>query len=148
MMSTLKRAIEIATIAHAGQVDKGGRPYIDHPLRVMANVESETAKIVAVLHDVLEDCPTFTLGTFQREGFSEEVLSALLLLTKIPTEKEPYLDYIGRIAKHRLAAKVKLADLYDNSDLTRLGREASELDVKRNQKYIAAICILEAALAE
>lgn len=146
-MSNLYRAIKIAYEAHAGQVDKGGNPYIDHPLRVMASVETEEAKIVAVLHDVLEDCPGYTADTFRQAGFSEEIVAALLLLTKIPSDKELYLDYIARIGKHRLAAKVKLADLLDNSDLTRLGREPSEFDIRRNQKYIAAICTLEAALA-
>lgn len=58
-MSDLNRAIEIATLAHAGQVDKGGAPYIMHPIRVMLAMDTEEARIVAVLHDVLEDCPDY-----------------------------------------------------------------------------------------
>ena len=150
-MSNLYRALTIAFEAHAGQVDKGGKPYIDHPLRVMMaqDPDDEPAKIVAVLHDVVEDCPTWTLERLRREGFGLEVLSALALVTKPPVgtnDPREYLSYIKRISRYPLAAKVKLADLRDNADLTRLGREPSAWDITRNKKYVAAICILEDAL--
>jgi len=140
-MSTLQRAIEIATIAHKDQVDKAGKPYIDHPLRVMQAVEGEDAKIVAVLHDVLEDCPTFTLDYLRSEGFSQEVLVALAHITK--TELDTYRAYIKRVSNNRLATQVKLADLKDNSDLTRLGREITERDVRRIFRYAWATEYLE-----
>lgn len=79
-MSTLERAIEIATEAHKGQVDKSGKEYIGHPLRVMEMGKTEEEKIVGVLHDVVED----TDWTFERlaeEGFSDEVIAALKCVT-------------------------------------------------------------------
>lgn len=147
-MSNLYRAIKIAYEAHAGQVDKGGRDYIDHPLRVMMaqDPDDEPARIVAVLHDVIEDCPAWDLERLRREGFAPEILVALALVTKNQAEKDAYLAYIKKIGRNRLAAKVKLADLRDNADLTRLGREASPWDIKRNEKYVAAICYLEDVL--
>ena len=140
-MSTLTRAIEIAAVAHKNQVDKGGAPYIDHVLRVMQAVEGDDAKIVAVLHDVLEDCAAFTLDYFKSEGFSQEILVALAHITKTPFDD--YEGYIRRVGRNRLATIVKLADLADNTDLTRLRREATPQDIKRNQKYYAAIDYLE-----
>lgn len=80
-MSTLEQAIIIAATYHSGQKDKGGAPYILHPLAVMARVGSETEKIVAVLHDVLEDT-SMTAGELAARGFSAEILSALDVLTK------------------------------------------------------------------
>jgi (p)ppGpp synthase/HD superfamily hydrolase len=80
-MSTLERAIQIATEAHKGQLDKSGKDYIGHPLRVMEMGRSEQEKIVGVLHDVVED----TDRTFERlgaEGFSEEIIAALRCVTK------------------------------------------------------------------
>jgi (p)ppGpp synthase/HD superfamily hydrolase len=93
-VSDLKRAIEIAREAHFGQVDKGGANYIDHPLRVMERVDGEHAKIVAVLHDVVEDCPDWTFNRLREEGFAEVILLALESVTKRPLEGyfEPHRD--------------------------------------------------------
>ena len=76
-MSTIKRAIEIATEAHAGQVDKAGAPYIQHPLRVMRHMTTDEERIVAVLHDVVEDSKKWDLAQLRVEGFPEEVLRAI-----------------------------------------------------------------------
>ena len=76
-MSTLERAIVIAAEAHAGITDKGGAPYILHPLRMMMDLTSAEERIVAVLHDVCEDCPGWTFERLRGEGFSEEILAAL-----------------------------------------------------------------------
>ena len=75
-MSTLPKAIEIATQAHAGQVDKSGKDYIGHPLRVMEMGKTEEEKIVGVLHDVVEDTD-WTFERLEAEGFSKEVIDAL-----------------------------------------------------------------------
>ena len=77
----LERAIEIAVEAHKGQVDKGGSPYILHPFRVMMSVDLELEKIVAVLHDVVEDS-NWTFEALLAEGFSIEVIEALKSVTK------------------------------------------------------------------
>ena len=81
-MSTLERAIVIAAEAHAGITDKGGAPYILHPLRMMMDLTSAEERIVAVLHDVCEDCPGRTFERLRGEGFSEEILAALDSVTK------------------------------------------------------------------
>ena len=75
-MSTLERAIVIAAEAHAGMTDKAGAPYILHPLRMMMDLTSPEERIVAVLHDVCEDCPGWTFERLRGEGFSEEILAA------------------------------------------------------------------------
>jgi (p)ppGpp synthase/HD superfamily hydrolase len=136
----LKRAIEIAVQAHKGQVDKAGQPYILHPLRVMMNVHSDNAKIVAVLHDVIEDS-NLTLADLIIEEFSLDIVDALRLLTKRRYDK--YFDYIHNIkdSKNNLAILVKLADLEDNMDMSRL-KETTEQDEKRYKKYLDAKCIL------
>src|SRR5262245_45562627 len=90
-MSNLETAIRIAVTAHAGQKDKGGAPYITHPLRLMAAVESDDAKIVAVLHDVVEDT-SVTLDDLRREGFSDKLLAAVACVTH--QREMPYVDYV------------------------------------------------------
>ena len=127
-MSTLEKAIEIATEAHQGQLDKAGRDYIGHPLRVMEMGKTEEEKIVGVLHDVIED----TDWTFERlaeEGFSDEVIAALKCVTKT-SENENYDDFINRVKKNPLAVAVKINDLTDNMDIRRLPY-LSDKDVKR-----------------
>lgn len=131
-MSNLQRAIEIATKAHAGQVDKAGKDYIEHPLRVMAMGITESEKIVGILHDVLEDTP-ITIEFLAKEGFSQEILDALLCVTKI-SNNEDYDHFITRVLTNPLAIKVKINDLIDNMDLTRLNK-VTDKDLKRLQKY-------------
>jgi (p)ppGpp synthase/HD superfamily hydrolase len=86
-MSTIERAIAIAAEAHAGQADKAGAPYILQPLRVMLRMTGTDARIVAVLHDVCEDCPGWDFARLRREGFSEDVLMALDSVTKRDGER-------------------------------------------------------------
>ncbi len=131
----LDRAIELAKQHHEGQTDKAGKPYIEHPLRVMNQVESEEEKIVAVLHDIVEDT-NISLNDLRNEGFSEEVVSAVECLTK--QDGENYDSYIERISFNPLAVKIKLADLEDNRDLTRLP-EVTDKDLKRIEKYDKAL---------
>ena len=131
----LDRAIELAKQHHEGQTDKAGKPYIEHPLRVMNQVESEEEKTVAVLHDIVEDT-NISLNDLRNEGFSEEVVSAVECLTK--QDGENYDSYIERISFNPLAVKIKLADLEDNSDLTRLP-EVTDKDLERIEKYDKAL---------
>jgi hypothetical protein len=130
----LNKAIEIAAKAHAGQADKGGNPYIMHPLRVMLNFcgsETEAVKICAILHDVVEDTD-ITLDDLRAEGFSEEVITALDCLTK--RTGESYDDFIGRVLTNEIACKVKNGDLADNINLTRIPNP-TEKDKERIKKY-------------
>ena len=134
-MSTLQRAIEIATQAHQGQFDKAGRDYIGHPLRVMEMGKTKAEKIVGVLHDVIEDTD-WTFEKLAEEGFSQEIISALRCVTKL-SENENYDDFIDRVKKNPLAVAVKINDLTDNMDIRRLPY-LSDKDVKRLKKYLKA----------
>ncbi|MBR1959790.1 MAG: hypothetical protein IKA34_04375 [Bacteroidales bacterium] len=134
-MSTLERAIQIATEAHKGQFDKAGREYIGHPIRVMEMGKTEDEKIVGVLHDVIEDTD-WTFERLEAEGFSQEVINALRCVTKT-SENENYDDFIYRVKKNPLAASVKINDLTDNMDIRRLPY-LSDKDVKRLKKYLKA----------
>lgn len=122
-MATIDRAIMIASIAHAGQKDKAGKPYIFHPLRVMLTVASDKnatdeQKIVAVLHDVIED--TYVQEHHLREnGFSEEIINAIKSVTKI-NKDESRMDAAKRAKQNAIGRVVKLADLKDNMDLSRI----------------------------
>lgn len=129
--SLLARAIEIAANAHATQVDKGGAPYILHPLRMMMKQTTEPAMIAAVLHDVVEDTP-WTLERLRDEGFPEEVLDAVACLTK--REGEDYADFITRAGANPIARAVKLADLEDNMDIRRIP-QPTQKDFDRLVKY-------------
>ncbi|QAT63037.1 MULTISPECIES: GTP pyrophosphokinase [Tissierellales] len=127
----LDKAILVASTAHQGQIDKAGEPYILHPLRVMFTRRTETERICAVLHDVIEDT-NITLDYLKNEGFSEDILSALDALTR--RENETYDEFIDRILRNKIACYVKLADLSDNMDLTRIANPTKK-DYKRIEKY-------------
>lgn len=136
-MSTLKRAIEIATEAHGSAVDKAGAPYIEHPLKVMAAVEGDEAKIVAVLHDVVEDCnPPWSFEKLRAEGFSEVVLKGLDAVTA--RKGEDYTDFVRRACADPIGKMVKIADLRDNMDLSRISNPTAK-DFARLEKYRVAL---------
>lgn len=143
---TLEQAIAIATEAHRGQYDKAGAPYILHPLRVMFALETEAERIVGVLHDVVEDGPGWTFEKLEREGFSAEVIAALRLVTKRPEDAgkdlESYLRFVRRTLGNPVARRVKMADIRDNLDLTRLP-DVTAPDVERLNKYLVALRLLE-----
>ena len=138
-MSTLERAVAIAAAAHAGQTEKNGAPYLLHPLRVMLAVSTPAERIAAVLHDVVEDT-TVTLDDLRAEGFSAEVLDAVALLTH--DSGVPYFDYVRRAAEHPIARTVKMADLRDNLDPSRLA-EFTSRDRERFARYRVALQILD-----
>ena len=138
----LQRALEIAVEAHRTQFDKAGAPYILHPLRVMFSVETEEERIVAVLHDVVEDGPGWTLERLEAEGFSASVIDALWLVTKRPEDQggdeESYLRFVRRTLPNAVARRVKIADVRDNLNATRF-KELTERDRLRMNRYLAAL---------
>ena len=141
MNPNLEDAIALASLLHRGQRDKAGAPYILHPLRVMLGLgphASDAARIAAVLHDVLEDCGV-TLETLGRMGYSPEVLRALDGVTR--RAEESYEEFIARLAPDPLAKQVKLADLRDNMDRSRLPA-LGEDDLARLERYQRAVELL------
>ncbi len=134
-MSTLERAIAIATMAHEGKVDKAGAPYILHPLRVMLKLSTTEERIVAVLHDVIEDSEV-SLQHLIDEGFSGTIVEAIDAVTKRP--REAYEDFVRRASLNPIGLRVKLADLEDNSNLSRIPNP-TEKDYERLARYHRAI---------
>lgn len=128
----LTKAINIAIVAHNDLEDKVGKPYITHVMRVMERCKTEEEKIVAALHDVVEDTST-SIDDLRKEGFSEKVLAAVIAITQ--NKGETKANYIERIRENPLAIRVKLNDLEDNMDIRRLP-EISDTDVERLRKYL------------
>ena len=139
-MSTLERAIAIAAKAHEGQVDKAGAPYVLHPLRMMLRLSKSNERITAVLHDVVEDCGV-TLETLRAEGFPEQVIEAVDSVTRRP--EESYEAFVLRAASNPIGRRVKLVDLQDNSDLSRIEHPTAR-DYERIEKYRRAIDAIRA----
>ena len=131
-MATLERALAIAAEAHRGQVDKAGEPYLLHPIRVMLRVRGDEARLVAVLHDVVEDSPAWTLDRLRTEGFPDPVVRAVDLLTR--RGDESYDTLIDRAGSDPLSRRVKLADLEDNMMQTRISRPGPQ-DRERLERY-------------
>ena len=133
-MADIERAIKIAVDAHLGQKDKAGAPYILHLLRVMAGVEGESEKIVAILHDIVEDT-SITIEDLESEGFSDEICAGVHAMTKI--DGEDYDAYLQRVKHNPIAHHVKLADLKDNMNLLRLPELSPELFQKYSKYHQA-----------
>ena len=133
----LAKAIEITASAHRNQVDKGGNPYILHPIRVMMSLNSEDEKIVGVLHDVVEDSDEWDFEHLREEGFKEHILSALKSVTKV-SDTEDYETFIERATRNQIGRNVKIADIRDNLDVTRL-KTLNEEDFARINKYKIAL---------
>lgn len=129
--SLIEKAIRIALDAHHGQVDKSGRAYILHPLRVALAMKDDREFLAAVLHDVLEDSD-YTSEDLLRHGFPEEVVEAAVCLTH--SDEEEYSEYIEKIKKNPIARQVKTADLQDNLNVLRLNA-FTEKDFERIRKY-------------
>lgn len=137
-------AITLSTAKHAGQTDRAGKPYVLHLLRVMAKVEQLQEKTVAMLHDVVEDTDT-TEQDLLDMGFSPCVVEAVISVTRSPGETR--LQAGKRSAQNRIGCAVKLADLADNMDLTRLD-PITEKDASRYLEYCEVKALLEQAKAE
>ena len=133
----LQRAIEIDLEAHKGALDKGGKPYILHPLRLMLQMDSEEEMIVAILHDVVEDSEKWSFDKLHKEGFSKKIINSLRSVTK-ENENEDYEKFIDRSVKDKIGRKVKIADISDNLDISRL-KEVTDKDILRINKYKKAL---------
>ncbi|WP_419872930.1 GTP pyrophosphokinase [Candidatus Pristimantibacillus sp. PTI5] len=130
-MADLTEAIILAATMHKGQYDKGGLTYILHPLRVMLKASDDETRIVSMLHDIVEDT-AMTLENLKELGFSERVVSAIDSLTK--RDGETYPDFIQRVKSNELGTHVKLLDIEDNKDLTRIPNPTQK-DFDRIAKY-------------
>lgn len=135
----LERAIEIAAKAHAGQLDKGGQPYILHPLRVMLALTSDEARMAAVLHDVLEDTYV-SIVDLRLQGFPQTVLDAVEALTR--REGETYTGYVLRASENPIARAVKLADLRDNMDPSRPGAEKHQARYQEAHRLLTTLSMV------
>lgn len=135
MEKLLGKAIEIATTAHAGQTDKGGVPYILHPIAVADGVETAEQKIVAYLHDVIEDT-NITAGDLLAAGFPDNIIEAITVITK--KDGVPYMDYLQSVKENELARVVKMSDIRHNMDLSRIANPTDK-DFKRVEKYKEAL---------
>lgn len=134
----LSRAIQIAVKAHARQEDKAGEPYILHPLRLMLKMKTMPERLVAVLHDIVEDS-AWSLDSLRSDGFPEAIVKAVDCLTR--RDEESYEAFIERLSANPLARVVKIADLEDNMNLDRI-TNPSEKDVARCEKYREALRFL------
>jgi (p)ppGpp synthase/HD superfamily hydrolase len=134
-LQIIKTALEIAIKVHEGQLDKGGNPYIGHPIFVANKMQTTNEIVVALLHDVCEDSEV-TFDNLEKSGFSSEIVSAIKAITKIKGEK--YGDYLERVKHNKIASLVKIEDMKHNSDLSRL-KSLSEEDLKRKEKYLLSI---------
>ncbi|PKM64596.1 MAG: GTP pyrophosphokinase [Firmicutes bacterium HGW-Firmicutes-20] len=133
----IKKAYELAVNLHRGQVDKSGKPYIDHLIEVANQVEGRDAIMVALLHDAMED-QGVTTKFLMNQDFPTNVIEAIILLTKTGDD---YMSYILKIKENPLARVVKIADMRHNSDLSRL-KSISEKDIERKEKYTKSIQLL------
>lgn len=126
-----KLAYNIASKAHKRQKDKGGEDYFKHPLAVSNKLSGEKDKIVALLHDVIEDTDV-TVNDLKKAGFSDEVVLAVSVITK--KAGEDYEEYLNRVKQNPIALRVKIADMEHNSDISRI-KNPTEKDLKRLEKY-------------
>ena len=139
-----KKAMQICFQAHKEQTDKSGVPYVFHPFHVAECMKDEDSTVTALLHDVVEDTD-WTFEGLQAEGFGENVMEALRLLTHKDGifSEEAYLQYVMALKENPIARAVKIADLEHNSDLTRFGTDITERDIMRAAKYQKALILLK-----
>lgn len=136
----LHTALGIAYKYHTN-VDDSGFPYIFHPIRVMEKVKGTKLKIIAILHDVLEESEV-TVNDLRNLGITDEIiLDAIVCLTKKPDES--YETYLHRINKNPIARRIKLADIEDNLSPHRIYRLSEQRAIKLTKKYLKALKILK-----
>ena len=133
------KAMNLAYAAHHGQFDKGGVPFIFHPIHLAEEMDDEVSTCVALLHDTVED----TAVTLEElaESFPREIVEAVDLLTH--RDGVEYFDYVRSIRANPVAVKVKLADLRHNGDPNRISNQGNA--EKRREKYAKAWKILTEA---
>lgn len=139
-MEMLAKAISITATAFEDKLDRGGQPYILHCLTVMERVGKITQKNseamqAAVMHDLIEDCPEWTIERLRHEGFSLQTCSWVWGMTHADTE--PYDEYIERVGRDPVLRIIKMSDLKHNSDITRL-KGTTPKDMARLEKYCHA----------
>lgn len=135
---TVGDAFELALKAHEGQTDKAGMAYIGHVVRVADGVSGTPARIVALLHDVVEDCD-LPLAVIH-ERFGPQIAESVDAITR--RQGEPPQDYYARVAADPLAYVVKLADIADNSHPARLALLDPRTRSRLEQKYAKALALL------
>lgn len=140
MDDIVQTARRIATAAHHGQFDKAGVPYISHPERVAARLDQPDAQATGWLHDVLEDTEV-TPDDLLAAGIPPRVVEAVKALTHLPDE--PRSTYYQRVATNERARTVKLADIADNSDPTRLAHLDEATRTRLEHKYTQARAALQ-----
>lgn len=140
MTFTVDDAVRIARAAHEGQVDKSGNPYIGHPLRVMAGVSGEHARMAAVLHDVVEDT-SVTAEDLRAAGCPAEVVATVLALSHRDGEAQE--DYLARVLTDPVAVQVKRADIADNTSPPRLALLDPATQERLRAKYARALDFLD-----
>lgn len=133
----VEKAKKLAILAHSGAVDKAGAPYILHPERVASRLDSPEEKVIAWLHDVVEDTG-ITIDTI-REMFGPETASSVDAITH--RKGESWADYLTRVKTNELAKATKISDIIDNSNLARLSTVTPK-DVMRQAKYNRALIYL------
>lgn len=143
----LSIAIGIAVDAHAGQFDKGGSPYILHPLKVMHYLKSDDEELmaIAVMHDTVEDNKKITYAYLRERGLTERVIEGIRCLTKVPGETEE--EYKTKVMGNYDSIRVKKADLRHNTDIRRL-KGVTEKDIARVTKYHKFYLELDALVIE
>lgn len=137
MKNSVRTAYEIALEAHKYKFDLSGNAYINHPIAVSNMVKSKKAKIVALLHDVLEDSDYTKVDL--ENYFTSDICDAVEALTR--EKGENYFKYIHALKDNKLAREVKIADLKHNMDVSRL-KVINDNDIKRLKKYLCAYHIL------
>lgn len=132
----------LAHIAHRGQVDKAGEPYIEHPTRVVGLLVNPTNKEIAVawLHDVLEDSD-MTPEDLHEAGIDGAVIASVVTLTRV-SGQTPF-DYYDPIRYDYIARRVKLADIKDNTNVERLARLDDATIARLVKKYAKALAMLD-----
>ncbi|MBO5852337.1 MAG: GTP pyrophosphokinase [Clostridia bacterium] len=136
-----KKALLLSFEKHKDQFDKSGMPYVFHPFHLAEQMKDEATTIVALLHDIVEDTDC-TLEFLKEEGFNDEVVEAVALMTHDKNAVPNYMDYVAKIKQNSIARAVKLADLTHNSDLSRLD-EVDDKAIERRNKYLEAKRFLE-----
>lgn len=145
----LSKAILLATVGHNGQFDKGGNPYILHPLTVMHKLKSKDEELmcIAVLHDYIEDVKGATFEQLRNEGMSKRVIEGIRCITKMPGQT--YEEYKSAVFSNRDTMLVKREDLRTNSDLRRLkSKTITDKDIARVAKYMSFYAEIEVRLGE
>lgn len=129
MSDLINEALKIAQKAHKGQKDKGGNDYLLHPVTVALHCDTEKERIVALLHDVIEDSD---MSLEDLSIFDKDIIEAVIAITR--REDQSREDYVKQVCSNEIARKVKIADLANNMDLSRI-ENITQKDLDRIERY-------------